>query len=45
MEYWAPEVEVTGIHEMLGNALIMEGEKERTVGLRSEPLKGMEESE
>jgi Fe-S oxidoreductase len=45
MEYWAPEVEVTGIHEMLGNALIMEGEKERTVGLRNEPLKGMEESE
>lgn len=45
MEYWVPEVDVTGVHELVGNALILEGEKERTVDLRSEPLPGMEEEE
>jgi Fe-S oxidoreductase len=45
MEYWVPEVDVTGVHEMVGNALILEGEKERTMDLRSEPLPGMEEEE
>jgi Fe-S oxidoreductase len=39
MEYWVPEVGVTGIHELVGNALIMEGECERTMDLRFEPLK------
>jgi Fe-S oxidoreductase len=43
MEYWVPEVEVTGVHEMVGNALILDGEKERTTDLRGEPLPGMEE--
>ncbi|MGB9735647.1 MAG: sulfate reduction electron transfer complex DsrMKJOP subunit DsrK [bacterium] len=42
MEYWVPEVKVTGIHELVGNALVMKGEKERVVDLRGEPLK-MEE--
>lgn len=43
MEYWGmPEVMVTGVHEMVGNALVMKGEKERTIDLRSEPLEGME---
>ncbi|MBW1771457.1 MAG: (Fe-S)-binding protein [Deltaproteobacteria bacterium] len=45
MEYWVPEVDVTGVHELLANALILEGEKERTTDLRSEPLPGMEEEE
>jgi Fe-S oxidoreductase len=27
MEYWVPEVEVTGVHELVANALIMPGEK------------------
>ena len=47
MEYWAPDVEVGGIHELLANALIMEGEKERETDLRGEPLKpnGDEEDE
>jgi Fe-S oxidoreductase len=45
MEYWVPEVEVTGIHEMVGNALVFEGEKERTTNLRGEPLPGMEDEE
>ena len=38
MEYWAPEVEVTGVHELLGNALVMEGEIPRTLDLRGEEL-------
>ena len=45
MQYWVPEVDVTGIHEMVGNALILEGEKKRTTDLRGEPLPGMEDIE
>ncbi|MFP4527045.1 MAG: sulfate reduction electron transfer complex DsrMKJOP subunit DsrK [Candidatus Kapaibacterium sp.] len=45
MEYWVPEVEVGGIHEMVGNALIMSGGKEREVDMRGNPLPGKEESE
>ncbi len=37
-EYWTPEVEVCGISELVGNALIMEGEKEKEMGLRFEEL-------
>ena len=43
VEYWVPGVEVSGIHEMVGNALVMDGEKERTTNLRDEPLPGKEE--
>jgi len=43
LEYWVPGVEVAGIHELVGNALVMQGEKERTTDLRGEPLKGEEE--
>jgi Fe-S oxidoreductase len=42
LEYWVPGVEVAGIHELLGNALIMKGEKQRTTDLRGEPLPGKE---
>jgi Fe-S oxidoreductase len=45
MEYWVPEVNVTGVHELVGNALILEGEKKRKTNLRGEPLPGMEEVE
>jgi len=45
MNYWVPGVGVTGVHELVGNALVMEGETERTTDLRGEPLAGMEESE
>lgn len=45
MEYWVPDVDVTGIHEMVGNALNLPGQKERTTDLRSEPLPGMEEED
>jgi Fe-S oxidoreductase len=45
MEYWVPDVAVTGIHEMVANALVMKGEQERTTDLRMEPLNGMEGQE
>jgi len=38
MEYWVPEVGVIGLHELVGNALILPGECERTTDLRGEPL-------
>ena len=38
MEYWVPEVKVSGVHELVGNALVMKGEQERTTDLRGEPL-------
>ncbi len=38
MDYWVPGVKVAGTHELVGNALVMKGEKERTVNLRNEPL-------
>jgi Fe-S oxidoreductase len=44
MEYWVPGVEVTGVHELVGNALVMKGEKERETDLRGEPLPAKEES-
>ncbi|MGD2121278.1 MAG: (Fe-S)-binding protein [Gemmatimonadota bacterium] len=41
-DYWAPGVEVTGISELVANAMIFEGEKKRTQNLRLEPIPGME---
>lgn len=38
LEYWVPGVEVAGVHELVGNALIIKGEKERTTNLRGEPI-------
>lgn len=38
MDYWVGGVEVGGIHELVGNALVMNGEKERTTDLRGDPL-------
>ncbi|WP_319408428.1 sulfate reduction electron transfer complex DsrMKJOP subunit DsrK [uncultured Desulfosarcina sp.] len=43
MQYWVPEVDVTGLHELVANALILPGEKDRETDLRGEPLPGMEE--
>jgi len=45
MEYWAPDVQVAGLHELVANALVMKGEKERTQDLRLEPLPGKEAKE
>jgi Fe-S oxidoreductase len=44
-DYWAPGVEVTGICELVANAMIFEGEKRRTHNLRLEPIPGMAEVE
>ncbi len=38
MEYWVPEVGVSGVHELVGNALLMAGENERATDLRGEPI-------
>jgi Fe-S oxidoreductase len=38
MDYWVPDVNVCGLHELVANALVMKGEKERTTDLRGEPL-------
>jgi hypothetical protein len=45
MEYWVPEVEVSGVHELVANALILEGETQRKMNLRAEPLPGFEDEE
>jgi len=45
MKYWVPEADVCGIHELVANAMVLEGEKEKTVNLRGEPLAGMEDTE
>lgn len=45
MEYWVPDVDVIGIHELVGNALILPGEQERETDLRFEPLPGKEEED
>jgi Fe-S oxidoreductase len=43
LEYWSPGVEVAGVHEFVGNALVMKGERERATDLRGEPLAGPKE--
>jgi hypothetical protein len=40
LQYWVPEVEVTGITELVGNALIFPDEMERTTDLRDRDLEG-----
>ena len=42
MEFWVPGVEVGAIHEFVGNALIMKGEK-RLTDLRERPYGGEED--
>lgn len=44
MHYWVPSVDVCGVHELVGNALVMKGEKKREENLRFEPI-GTEEDE
>ena len=41
-DYWAPGVKVTGITELVVNAMKFTGEKKRTHNLRLEPIPGME---
>jgi Fe-S oxidoreductase len=45
MEYYVPEVDVSGVHELVANAIVLDGEKKRTLDLRGEPLPGKEDSE
>jgi Fe-S oxidoreductase len=42
-DYWAPGVQVTGITELVANAMMFKGEKKRTQNLRLEPIPGMKE--
>ena len=42
LQYWVPGVEVSGLHELVGNALVMKGEKERTTDMRGTPFKQKE---
>jgi Fe-S oxidoreductase len=39
LQYWVPGVEVSGLHELVGNALEMKGQKKRTTDMRGTPLK------
>jgi Fe-S oxidoreductase len=39
LEYWVPGVEVSGLHELVGNALVMKGQKDRTTDMRGTPFK------
>jgi len=36
-EYWVGGVEIAGVHELVGNALVMTGEGKRTMDFRMEP--------
>jgi Fe-S oxidoreductase len=45
MDYWVPGVGVCGVHELVGNALDMRGEKARTSNLRGDPLPAGEAAE
>jgi hypothetical protein len=42
-DYWVGGVEIGGVHELVGNALVMEGERPRTMDLRQQPLMGVTE--
>ena len=37
-DYWAPGCTISGLHELVGNALVMKGEQPRTMNLRQEDL-------
>ncbi|HUU03418.1 MAG TPA: (Fe-S)-binding protein [Myxococcota bacterium] len=42
-DYWAPGVKVTGIHELVANAMVFNGENERKINLRLESVGKQEE--
>ena len=41
MDYWVPGVDVTGLHELVGNALIIPGQNSRPTDLRGEDIPGL----
>ncbi len=42
-DFWAPGVRVSGLHELVGNALVMKGECPRKENFRHEPIEGGQE--
>ena len=44
VDYWVGDVEVTGVHEMVANALNVPGQNERTTNLRGDELEDLNES-
>jgi hypothetical protein len=42
-DFWAPGVKVTGITELVANALVMKGEGDRKLNFRKEPMRGEED--
>jgi hypothetical protein len=38
MKYWNPGVSVYGLHELVGNALVMEGEDDRSEDMREDEM-------
>jgi Fe-S oxidoreductase len=42
-DYWAPGVLVTGVGELIANAMVLKDESKRTLDLRMEPLTWVEE--
>jgi Fe-S oxidoreductase len=44
-EFWAPEVKLTGITELVANAMVMKGENARELNFRKEPMRPAPEPE
>jgi [DsrC]-trisulfide reductase subunit K len=44
-DYWAPGVEVTGMTELVANAMVFKGEKKRECNLRGEPVWATDDEE
>jgi Fe-S oxidoreductase len=44
MNYWVGDVEVTGVHEMVANALNLPGQNERATNLRGDELEELKEA-
>jgi Fe-S oxidoreductase len=44
-EYWAPGVGISGVHELVANALVVDDEPERVKNMRGEPLVEPEEED
>jgi hypothetical protein len=44
-DYWIPGMQTCGVHELVGNALIMDGEIPRTLDMRNQPLPNLSKQE
>jgi Fe-S oxidoreductase len=45
MDYWVPGVAVSGVHELVANAMIFKGQGSRATDLRGEDIPGYEEED